>query len=70
MDINVIINTFSEDTLKTMFILKKCSYITESTVNKIIDRFPTFFDNVCLYIENKDSYIDPMFVIHPKWERI
>jgi len=70
MDINVIINSFSEDTLKTIFILKNSSYVTESTVNKIIDRFPTFFDNVCLYIGNKDSYIDPMFVIHPKWERI
>lgn len=54
MDINVIINSFSEDTLKTLFILKNSSYVTESIVNKIIDRFPNFFDNKTIVIESHD----------------
>ena len=49
------INSLSERDLKNLCILRCYSFLTQETVERILDKFPNFFNGLNLYIVSKEQ---------------
>ena len=56
LTISILIDIYSKEELKKVCISDGVSYLTQETVEKILDKYPDFFDNVNLQITDKDIY--------------
>ena len=56
LTISILIDIYSKEELKKVCISDGVSYLTQETVEKILDKYPDFFDNVNLQIADKDIY--------------
>lgn len=56
LTISILIDIYSKEELKKVCISDGVSYLTQETVEKILDKYPDFFDSVNLQIADKDIY--------------
>lgn len=56
LTISILIDIYSKEELKKVCISDGVSYLTQETVENILDKYPDFFDNVNLQIADKDIY--------------
>lgn len=63
------VDKFSEEELRKMCIVNNITFLTQETIEKILNKFPTFFDNINVNIAIDDLCLKNIISIPKSYQK-